>query len=623
MEDNIYNENKNFLNLKYMENQSNNFIDNKNQYYNLSSLNNQYPNMYQQSNEDFNNIYNNNNINNYSNIEKIPMINQNNMNMLNNFLNNQNNNPNYNIKHNIDKSMNIDYDTNKTNNSMLSQISNNNKNNKSLNNSNMEIKVKNNSKRNNYIPKNLIALQNQTFNQKKLNKNINIPVQDPYMSLPNMYYNNILSSDHKGSLDSQESNRKNSSNYNNSPNYESDKNFRNIANDVSINFYDNEDSGNNYNEKRFKPYSYIFEANINEVKEILTDNLFFKNSCPSSIIDNVQFTINNFSDTEGNIISFRWKKFYTLQLMCTKTFKSKTSIIYTLTLINLKPVNIGSLEMTFKYYYNTCQNNTLFMIEYLLDKGILSEVFKEEFLDIDMNEICRNCEKILSMKKKENIHLSSIFFKTPMEKAWNFLIDLSKNKYLKYMDEYEIFYLSENDNENNINKNINKDENNEKNNNYLKKGDYILIKRNKNKIFAKITVDDIKKEVHKNEIICSCDKYKDEDINSNGNNNINNNKDNDIKDNIEIIKQKISLSFEEITKNMTYCEFKHIWNDQISDEKIKILNFLKNNSLILFKKKLQNEDNNNCKKNKELNNEEKKEENNILNLFNLLCPVKK
>ena len=94
--------------------------------------------------------------------------------------------------------------------------------NKNLNNSNMEIKVKNNSKRNNYIPKNLIALQNQTFNQKKLNKNINIPVQEPYMSLPNMYYSNILSSDHKGSLDSQDSNRKNSPNYNNSPNYEND-----------------------------------------------------------------------------------------------------------------------------------------------------------------------------------------------------------------------------------------------------------------------------------------------------------------------------------------------------------------------------------------------------------------
>ena len=587
-------------NFKFMNNQSNNNNEHKNQLLQFQNINNNYSDNYPKSNNTINNIYNSN----YFNSEQ-TILKQNNMNLYNNNEFNYNFNNNYNFS-NMDKTSTTEYDNNKANNSILSEISDNSKNYiHNFNNSNLEIKekslkIKNNSKRINYIPKNLITLQNQAYSQRKINKSVYIPNQDPYMSLPNTYYNSILSSEHKNSFDSQNSNQKNSYNYNNSPIYDNDKNI--------INVNDNED-----NEKIFKAFSYTFDANIYEVKDLLTNQLFFKNDCPSSIIDNIQFTINNFSDTEGNIISFRWKKFYTLQLMCTKTFSSKNYISYTLTLINLKPVNIGSLEMNFKYYYNTCQNNTLFINEYILDKGILSEVFKEEFLDIDMNEICTNCEKILNNNKKEKSHVSSIIFKCPKEKAWDVLINSNYFKSLNYMNEYDLLFLPVNRNEEKSN-NLENDKNNDKN--YIKKGDSIMIKNNKNKIFAKLIIEDIKNEDNKNEVICNCDKYNDD------NNNI---KENEIldddKNDIEVVNQKISFCLREITNNLCFCEYKHIWNDNIRDEKIKILNFLKNNSLILFKKDLENIFKKN--KNKGSNNCDKKEENiHEINLFNLLCPVK-
>lgn len=589
--------------LKFMNNHSNNIInDNKNQLLQYQNINNNYSDNYPKSNNSINNnIYNSK----YFNSEQ-SILKQNNMNNESNY----NFNNSYNLN-NMDKTSTTEYDNNKTNNSILSEISENSKNYMlNCNNSNLEIKeksfkTKNNSKRINYIPKNLITLQNQAYSQRKLNKNIYIPNQDPYMSLPNIYYNSILSSDHKNSFDSQSSNHKNSYNYNNSPICDNDKNL--------INTNDNEDSG-----KIFKAFSYTFDTNINELKELLTNHLFFKNDCPSSIIDNVQFTINNFSDTEGNIISFRWKKFYTLQLMCTKTFSSKTSISYTLTLINLKPVNIGSLEMNFKYYYNTCQNNTLFIIEYLLDKGILSEVFKEEFLDMDMNEICTNCEKILNSRKKEKNHVSSIIFKCPKDKVWNILMNSNNFRSLNYMNEYNLLYIPNNKNEEKDN-NFENDMNNDKN--YIKKGDSILIKNNKNKIFAKINVEEIKIEENKNEVVCSCDKYNDDNNNIKENKLLDEKADDD-KNDIEVVKQNICFSLKKITKNLSFCEFTHLWNDNIRDEKIKILNFLKNNSLIVFKKDLEN---NSIKKtkNKEPNNKEKKEELPEINIFNLLCPVKK
>ena len=587
--------------LKFMNNQSNNINDNKNQLLQFQNINNNYSDNYPKLNNTINNnIYNSN----YFNSEQFNLK-QNNMNLYNNneFIYNFNNN--YNLS-NMDKTSTTEYDNNKTNNSILSEISDNSKNYiHNCNNSNLEIKekslkTKNNSKRINYIPKNLITLQNQAYSQRKLNKNIYIPNQDPYMSLPNTFYNSILSSEHKSSFDSQNSNQKNSYNCGGSPNYDNDKNI--------INANDNEES-----EKIFKAFSYTFDANINEVKELLTNQLFFKDECPSSIIDNVQFTINNFSDTVGNIISFRWKKFYTLELMCTKTFSSKNSISYTLTLINLKPVNIGSLEMNFKYYYNTCQNNTLFVNEYLLDKGILSEVFKEEFLDIDMTEICANCEKILNNRKKEKSHISSIIFKCPKEKAWDILINTNNFKSFNYKNEYDLLFLPGNRSEDKSN-NLENEKSNDKI--YIKKGDSIIIKNNKNIIFAKLIVEEIKNEEKKSEVICCCDKC-DED------NNIKENKiSDDDKNDIEVVNQKISLSVREMANNLCFLEFKHIWNDNISDEKIKILNLLKNNSLILFKKDLENKFKKS--KNKESNNNDKKEENvHEINLFNLLCPVKK
>ena len=178
-----------------------------------------------------------------------------------------------------------------------------------------------------------------------------------------------------------------------------------------------------------------------------------------------------------------------------------------------------------------------------------------------------------------------------------------------------------------------KDNINEENN--IKKGDYIIIKRKNNEIFAKLLIEDIKKEKEKNEIILNCEEPhtdKKKEIND-----TTEKKDKNNKENI-IIKQKIYLSIKEIQKNMSFCEFKHIWYELISDQKIKFLNFLKNNSLILFKKQIEesyekisknkqetNDENNNKLKNnksKVLKKDDNKNEFEIINFFNLLCPVK-
>ena len=452
---------------------------------------------------------------------------------------------------------------------------------------------KNFPKRINYMPKNLMLNQNQ---------NNNIPYANYPISYPNMYQNN----QNMNQFPNFTSLNENQPNCNFIQNNEIDDNFRNIISEIKND--ENKIINNITSNKVFNICSYIFNANIEDVAEILTDENFFKNNCPSEIIDNINFPKNSFSKNGNNIISCRWKQFYNLKLVCSNQIWSKKSISFTIKLIESNPGNIGSLEMNFKYYYNTCQNNTLFIIEYILDKGILSEVFKEEFLDFDFNEICSCCEQMIKQRKKEKSHITSIIINAPKEKAWKSITNINKKRYINYMNKYELYYLlkdeiSMNDKNNQIIEKLKKEKDVKEYN--MKKGDaiFILKNENENKIFSKLFVQEIKEDNEKSEIIFSCDKSEESKKETE-----NENKKVDLK----VLNQKIILSIQKITKDICYFEFKHLWQDWVDVNKINSLDLLKVNSLKIFKQFLTNDENENKKNNND---------NSILIIFNLLCPT--
>ena len=269
-----------------MENEQDNIKNN------LNLINNN------QNNTDFSQVQQN--FNDKNNILQIQR--QNNNNSMNRFHQNFNNNNirnNYNYfdiqalyeKNQLFNNINKQDTYNKYNNN-LTQFPNNYFSNENQ----VEIKKnicvnQNNSKRANFLPKNLIINSNQQQS-----------------NIYNPMYNQNLNNNDLNQLINQGNSFKNQFNNNCIPDNEIDKNYRNIIKEISKD--ENKNNNDLTSNKVFKAYTHIFDAKIEEVVDFFTDENVYNNTILSELIDNVKFPKTNFTKSGNDLVYIRWKKFY-------------------------------------------------------------------------------------------------------------------------------------------------------------------------------------------------------------------------------------------------------------------------------------------------------------------------
>ena len=141
-------------------------------------------------------------------------------------------------------------------------------------------------------------------------------------------------------------------------------------------------------------------------------------------------------DVVGLTSNFDWNKKFSLTLKKEKVIKSNDycELLY-------KCMNINGLEnafdLTFQFYRNSCEKNTLFISTFYPKYNIIIDVIKKECSDNNLKEMCKRIEDLLKSKLKTIIQNESILIERPMKEIIYFLFNtkLSLPVYLKLEDE--------------------------------------------------------------------------------------------------------------------------------------------------------------------------------------------
>jgi len=137
-------------------------------------------------------------------------------------------------------------------------------------------------------------------------------------------------------------------------------------------------------------------------------------------------------DVVGLISNFDWNKKFSLTLKKEKVIKSNDycELLY-------KCININGLEnafdLTFQFYRNSCEKNTLFISTFYPKYNLIIDVIKKECSENNLKEMCKRIEDLLKSKLKTIIQNESILIERPMKEIIYFLLNskLSLPVYLK------------------------------------------------------------------------------------------------------------------------------------------------------------------------------------------------
>ena len=184
-------------------------------------------------------------------------------------------------------------------------------------------------------------------------------------------------------------------------------------------------------------FTYEFNESIERIFDCFRNINILLECTFSNHLSNLQIEkhLNNL-DVVGLTSHFDWNKKFSLIFIKDKVIKSNDycELLY-------KCINVNGLEnafdLSFQFYRNSCEKNTLFISTFFPKYNLISDMIKKECSENDLKEMCKRIEDLLKSKLKTIIQNESILIERPMKEIIYFLLNsnLSLPVYLKLEDE--------------------------------------------------------------------------------------------------------------------------------------------------------------------------------------------
>ena len=166
-------------------------------------------------------------------------------------------------------------------------------------------------------------------------------------------------------------------------------------------------------------FSYIFDEELERVYDCFTDVTINTGVVFKDLITKLKFIKGERFDEENSEFSAIWKNYYELKMIVENVKKEPFFRTYTYRALYIEKLP-SVISLTFNFYWNSIDEKTIFILEFIYYDEFFGDLFKGEFNKSDKIKICTNVENYLNTIVKGLEVSNSAIFSSSFEKIWKF-----------------------------------------------------------------------------------------------------------------------------------------------------------------------------------------------------------
>ena len=164
-------------------------------------------------------------------------------------------------------------------------------------------------------------------------------------------------------------------------------------------------------------FSYIFDEELERVYECFTDVRINNEIAFKGLISKLKFIKGEKFDEDKSEFTAIWKSYYELKMVVENVKKEQSFKTYTYRALYIDKIPT-EISLVFSFYWNSIDENTIFILEFYYKDEFFGDLFKTEFNVSDKQQICINVENYLTSIIKGLKILNSVVIKSYFENIW-------------------------------------------------------------------------------------------------------------------------------------------------------------------------------------------------------------